>query len=87
MASNKQLKYWIAMVESEGIEVLGADPGKGSHRKLRCRLGSDEFYILVSMSTVTSARAVLNFRSRLRRICRAHSRRDIPLLQELIRPK
>lgn len=88
MASHKQLKDWLAMIESEGIGVLGVDTAKGSHRKVRCRLGHHEFYILVSMTPKDSdVRAVKNFRSKLRRICRAHAARDSELFEQLIRPK
>lgn len=88
MATKKQLKDWIAMIESEGIEVLDVDTARGAHRKVRCRLVRDEFYILVSMSPKGSdVRAIKNFRARLRRISRAHEAHDFELFQQLIRPK
>lgn len=85
MASLKQLKDWRAMIETEGIEVLGVDKAKGSHRKVRCRLADREFYILVSLSSKDcDVRAVRNFRAYLRRLVRAkHS--DPELFEEMIR--
>ncbi len=71
MASKKELRARADAITAAGIEVVGFEPTRGSHYKVRCRLGTYEFFVLVSISKATSTRHAANFTAKLKRIRRA----------------